>query len=483
MCAKEMEPPKSGVKVRMYRHGFGDCFLLAFPGDDGAPRYMLIDCGLHHCVNDHVKKIRRVVRDIKQATGNHIHVLVVTHEHTDHISGFQHAMDIFKDKKLKIDEVWLSWAEDLKDPVTRRLRRKYDKQLAAVERALTLDAWGDGARADAIRALPSFSGLLGAGSGSLTTSKAMSKIKRLGKRTYCKPEDPPRKIPGVSGAKVYVLGPPRDLDLIKKDSQKNALYMEGTGAGQRLAFLSAVMSKPSAAGRPRHRDAELERRCTPFERNYQRSLGNQKVSRFLDRTYNDSGQAWRRIDSAWLEQAGDLALHLESHRNNTSFALAIELDRTQDVLLFPGDAQYGNWLSWQDLQWGEGDDKVTGQDLLKRTVLYKVGHHGSHNATLKKEGLEQMTDPDLAAMIPVDRAFAATQGDKDANGKPKGWEMPYKKLYERLEQKTKGRILQADLPVPGASKTALEEDEQTVFEAATEGSCDAYLDYMVLDKD
>ena len=31
----------------MYATGFGDCFLLAFPGEDGNPRYVLIDCGVH----------------------------------------------------------------------------------------------------------------------------------------------------------------------------------------------------------------------------------------------------------------------------------------------------------------------------------------------------------------------------------------------------------------------------------------------------
>ena len=36
--------PKSGVKIRMYRQGHGDCFLLAFAGDkaDGTPVIMLI---------------------------------------------------------------------------------------------------------------------------------------------------------------------------------------------------------------------------------------------------------------------------------------------------------------------------------------------------------------------------------------------------------------------------------------------------------
>jgi len=41
---------------------------------------------------------------------------------------------------------------------------------------------------------------------------------------------------------------------------------------------------------------------------------------------------------------------LQSATNNTSLVLAIELE-DGDVMLFAGDAQVGNWLSWQDLTW------------------------------------------------------------------------------------------------------------------------------------
>lgn len=37
---------------------------------------------------------------------------------------------------------------------------------------------------------------------------------------------------------------------------------------------------------------------------------------------------------------------------------------------------------------------VTAHELLARTVFYKVGHHGSHNATLRALGLELMTNED-----------------------------------------------------------------------------------------
>ena len=55
---------------------------------------------------------------------------------------------------------------------------------------------------------------------------------------------------------------------------------------------------------------------------------------------------------------------------------------------------------------------VTGPDLLKRAIFYKVGHHGSHNATLSEKGLEQM-ERLRVAMIPVDH----DDGGQEALGK------------------------------------------------------------------
>ena len=74
------------------------------------------------------------------------------------------------------------------------------------------------------------------------------------------------------------------------------------------------------------------------------------------------------------------------------------------------------------------------KELLARTVFYKVGHHGSGNATLRA-GLEAMTSEDLVAAMPTDERFAR---------EVKGWEMPAPKLWKALGEKTKGRILRAE---------------------------------------
>lgn len=79
-------------------------------------------------------------------------------------------------------------------------------------------------------------------------------------------------------------------------------------------------------------------------------------------------------------------------------------------------------------------DKQITQSVID---AHQVGHHASHNATAKKHGMELMNSPELVAMIPVDEAVAKKQGKN-------GWKMPAAELYQRLQEKTKGRIIRLD---------------------------------------
>jgi hypothetical protein len=159
----------------------------------------------------------------------------------------------------------------------------------------------------------------------------------------------------------------------------------------------------------------------------------------------DPAESWRRIDGDWLGAGADLAIQLDKRTNNSSLVLAFEFIDTKRALLFVGDAQVGNWLSWKDVQWKVGDQTITAHDLLARTIFYKVGHHGSHNATLKAMGLELMVDPDLSAFIPTN--------EEDA--KKVGWgEMPFAPLLSDLEKRTNSRVIRADdswLTQPGGA--------------------------------
>jgi hypothetical protein len=183
----------------------------------------------------------------------------------------------------------------------------------------------------------------------------------------------------------------------------------------------------------------------------------------IAKLYYHPRNASRRIDGDWLGLAQTLALKIDGDVNNTSLALAIEVPG-RHVLLFPADAQIGNWLSWHDQRYpsepkknsgpggiAEKSEAATGTvdaekgetvaDILGRVVLYKVGHHGSHNATARAQGLELMTSPHLAALIPVVEDVAKEQ---KTSSNPKGWAMPYGDLFSRLITKTSGRIVRGD---------------------------------------
>jgi hypothetical protein len=197
--------------------------------------------------------------------------------------------------------------------------------------------------------------------------------------------------------------------------------------------------------------------------------------------YFERDNEWRKIDFDWLGTAADLALQLDSDTNNTSLALAIALIESGEVLLFPGDAQVGNWQSWKDLSWcvkteSKPDRVVRTADLLTRTVFYKVGHHASYNATLKKYGLELMTSPDLVAAIPVDEKFARER-------KPKPWDMPASALYQRLLEKTKGRVLRSDRswPLPDTHcPHAMTSTSWNAFKESVKlGADDLYIDHFI----
>ena len=234
---------------------------------------------------------------------------------------------------------------------------------------------------------------------------------------YCLPKDDPVKLDGVD-ARLYVLGPPHDEKMIKRfnpsKSQPETYGMTDLYLGKLAPAITQVDT--NAPFDPILQiPLEAAHQIPFFQGHYwgedpdAREQGETGAADREAASEKDKeiGQSWRRIDGDWLGLSSSLALQLDSATNNTSLALAIELGDGR-VLLFVADAQVGNWLSWQDLSWMVGDKTVTGPDLLSRTILYKTGHHGSHNATLREKGLELMTNLKIA-LIPVDHEMAVNQ--------------------------------------------------------------------------
>jgi hypothetical protein len=480
----KMTAPASGVTVRMYRQGLGDCFLLAFPcGGGGRPCYMLIDCGVLLGTEDAAEKMKRVAASLHEATGGKIDVLVATLQHWDHISGFQQAKEIFD--QIEIGQVWAAWTEDPNDPAAQRLRARQETSVRVLHAAAQgLRRGGDETSASSLESVLQFLGELGADGRPFAIQEAMAYILGRGHPPhYWHPGDR-AELPGVEGARVYVLGPPQD--------QGSAQPGDPTAPGEshlnsEAAFGVAVLAAGSSLEQG---DEELKALSFPFDQDFRVPLEVACQDPFFQASYfgvggqpSEKELAWRRIETEWLTSASHLSLQLDSNTNNTSLALAIELPGGK-VLLFAADAQEGNWLSWHTLHWPrEGGDPnlpstpVTAAELLSRTVLYKVGHHASHNATLEAGGLELMADPELVAMISVDEAMA----HKPKGGNPAGWDMPFAPLLQRLLEKAKGRVLRADSGAPPQSPLLSAEEWQD-FEKRCTFTPD-YVELTIAEKD
>ena len=125
----------------MYRHGFGDCFLLQFFTGKQRNFTMLIDCGLKH--NDKVVgvSLKDVVANIKEVLNNgksttkkaRLDVLVVTHEHWDHVSGFHPDAKLFGD--FSIGKIWMAWTESPDDKEAGIIRKHLRKSVKALKLA------------------------------------------------------------------------------------------------------------------------------------------------------------------------------------------------------------------------------------------------------------------------------------------------------------------------------------------------------------
>lgn len=499
-------PRQGEMLIRMYGQGVGDCFLLMFPRVGESPRQrpftVLIDCGVVGGTPNGTDRMRQVVEDIRTTTMDptlppgrdgqaqgHLDLLIVTHEHWDHLSGFVQAEQVWE--QIQVDALWTAWTEHAdRDGLPGVLKNILAKQrqalTAAADRALRLGAT---AQHPVLLALMGFYGdgeSDGQGfAAARGVSDALALAKQLvepDKHVCCEPGEV-RGLPGT-GVVAYVLGPPRnDARLLQLRPKKRAPETyeaadttpeedEGPAvrdpaarlramADGRSPFSAFVMPQMPAvtpdARQPLEEDTQVERlrerealdRSLPFEAAWRVALPQAEAKAAAHpalASYFDPVNQWRRIDADWLGPAAEFALRADALTNNTSLVLAFELPARAEgtergVLLFTADAQVGNWLSWDEITaWTPIDGAQGSQqqpnidDLLKRTVFYKVGHHGSHNATLKAGGVERMrTDAQLTAFVPVSVPIAH---------KIKRWgQMPLTTLLDALAERAVGRVV------------------------------------------
>ena len=444
------------VDVRMYRQGFGDCFLLTIT-EDSTVKHMLIDCGVHQKVTGGAAQMVQVVTDISNVTSGHLDLVAVTHDHVDHQSGFQQAKSLFA--QMTIGKLWLAWTENQNDPFAAKILAD---RTAKVKALTAFSSGADEVGLELSAAVQETLGFLDAAPGANGESPALAALRtQVGEANieFHEQSEAPLTIEGLSGLRWYVLGPPRDEAIFLKSGPMDSgsdMYVTNAMPGADASFLAAALNRVGVVQQGEAKWDEVTELSYPFNQDQRLNCPlvnglptvsdgvSPTVTEFFRTRYCTDKAEWRRIDQDWTAAASELAMAVGDNINNTSLVLALEFVESGKVLLFVGDAQIENWMSWKDCKWSVDRDgntvEVSASDLLARTVFYKVGHHGSRNATAKDDGLEQMKSRDLVALIPVDPVFAQAQK----------WQHPWPNLVTALEQKTSGRVAQQD---PGAANT------------------------------
>jgi hypothetical protein len=479
------KPSLKSVRIRMCRQGLGDCFLLTFTNHLKQDFNLLIDCGVLTAPGGD-GRLKMIVQALLAETKGCLDAVAITHEHADHISGFKEEDFTWKgpdgqDQVPQIGQLWMPWTENPKDKQVKEILKKVNAfSFAAMGAAL---AANPEERAQ-IQGVLLFQGIefepelpQGANeNGDYGTTYHInvnmvnimkSMRKRVSKPIYLSQRD---VIPLPEfGLKFYCLGPSRDMPMLGgSGAVEPAMKLNRTNASLAAVtkfaednLTGAINILPKAKVKELKAETnELIELSQPFGREKMLKLSDikkcshsaraskypeeiQKAAKFFNCVYgfgdedSDSCPKWRRIDTDWMQSGGLIALQQVSIINNTSLVLAIELTDTGQVLLFCGDAEKENWQTWKN-------DHADIKDLLARTVVYKVGHHGSINATDPAMLKDQMKNEDLVALIPADVAVAHSMKSKN---NPNGWQFPDPTLYNIKEKtgllysQTNGRII------------------------------------------
>lgn len=439
----------TSITVRMYNQmTLGDCFLLTCTSGT-KKSYVLIDFGSYTSSKAVTAREQEIAQDIVNTVGKEPLIIVLTHQHKDHLTGFISAKSILD--QLHIREVWFSYLDDPTGPEAKHIRdtlERFWNKNKTLKKKIKLHFGQNHAVSQMLKAKDGFDLFAEDQVGGEAITNLMAWAN--GQHHFLVPGQH-FALPGLPEGKihVYVLGPPTDPDLLKKlnpshDEEVNELHtmMQISEMTTSLKLVDDALELMSGVT-----PATDDLQDFPFNKRYVRyQLTDTHESAVKKYTEED----WRMIDEEWLSEAGRISLHMDSLTNNTSLVLAFYLVEEDRVALFVGDAQIGNWKSWFTIPFEDADMDAT--SLLSRTVFYKAGHHSSHNATLL-EGLDLMDERKLVIMIPVD----------GAESKRRGFAMLRNGMMKGYNRKSHGRVLQADdiyhtpdgrvnFPFPFASK-------------------------------
>jgi hypothetical protein len=407
--------PRS-LTIRSYGVGFGDCFLLTFhyAGAVG-DRHMLIDFGsTQRPPNRNERLLVTIARDLAKTVGTRLHVLVATHRHADHISGFTTEKggkgpgDIIA--ALEPALVVQPWTEtpdaqgDWTGAAFPRAQAARDREFrtALHEMQAVASAIGDEAvyTPGRLRRQLQFIALDG-----VSNRAAVENLARMAGKGHAAYVKHGSKLPTADllpGVQIKVLGPPtlRQKAGIATQRETRPDEFWHFAAFWRLAAQSSKVLG-NGGGDPLFPRARVYRRGDVPAQN--RWFVNQiRKAR--------TGQLLRIV------RAMDGAL------NNTSVILLIKAGKK--TLLFPGDAQ---WESWEYALAKHARE-------LRGVDVYKVGHHGSLNATPRTlwDGFTHRATDATATRRLI--TLLSTRTDSKHGSRERGTEVPRETLVRALKQ-------------------------------------------------
>ncbi|MBI2698279.1 MAG: MBL fold metallo-hydrolase [Mycobacterium sp.] len=347
-------PAARQVKIRMYNVGFGDSLLLWVPTAQGERR-ILVDCGFHSQGKGKFSDRDLVNRIKEDLDGQPINVLIATHRHQDHISGFGET-DLWAD--VGIEEIWLPFTAGSQaahdEPALRLWNGLMDSAHALVNDAGALTSSAAAAMAahdPAERAAAAFM-LWNARSNAPAIDNLLTGMRGPGGRPARRrflPEEKdkyPSKIdtPALPGIVIHVLGPPTDPKARRNREVPSSWGLAAAGPG-------AVGGHAGQSDRPFSDEWRIPDQRLPSRKPFQN-----KTLQSIRLLNDDLFYAARAIDG---------------FLNGESLVLVMEVGNAR--LLFPGDAEVGAWNTIM------ANPKAL--ELASGATFLKVGHHGSHNAT------------------------------------------------------------------------------------------------------
>ena len=412
-----MSPRPVQVSIRTYQVGFGDCFLFSIAYDDHTERHLLFDFGSMFLPPGAPRRMTEVAKDIASRSGGKLTAVIATHRHRDHISGFNPGTNgrgtgaIIAG--LKPDLVVQPWTEDPTLPIDAT-----GPTLAAMASGLR----GAAAQTTALHAMQAVAGgvvaeskrsrhfspelkrqLRFVGEDNLKNPEAVRNLMDMAPNEYLHFGVDSGLEALLAGVKVHVLGPPTvdQSAAVAKQAARNPaeywnLQASALSAATAAADVGGVLFPDYVAARPPN---------IPI------------AARWLIK------QA-RKVRGDQLLQ---LVRKLDDAMNNTSVILLLEIG--DKAFLFPGDAQWENWayaLSKPDIC-----------ALLARVNVYKVGHHGSLNATPRTLwGMfeNRSEDEHGARLISLMSTLGGHHGHAKADGH--GTEVPRQTLRTELQRDT-----------------------------------------------